>query len=168
MDYRLVLIVFSLSFAIFPIAFFLLSKNEKHIKIVFLILTILYSIIVCIGVFSNIKLGKTISISLFENTTHIKKEFNFNLSNIGKTDFIINILMFIPLGFLLNPLFKKRATVISICVGLIFSIFIETMQLLLPIIRGPELTDIILNTISCFVGVCCYLILKTIKIKFKK
>ena len=167
MDYRLILIIFTCVFAIFPIVFFLVSKNEKHIKVVYFILTILYCLVVCVGVFTNIQLNKLITIEFLDNINNLNKTFNFNLFPNTFQDVIINILMFVPLGFLLMPIFKKHAFVKTLLIGISFTIMIEISQLVLPISRNPQLSDIILNSLSCLIGIACFIILKLVSSKLK-
>ena len=163
MDYRIILAILLLCFAIIPIVNFLLIKNEKVIKIIFLILAIIYSILICIGVFFKVNLAQNITITLFKNVEGVNKSFSFYPFAKTLTDFLINILMFVPLGFLLSPILKKHTLIKTLLIGFIFSTFIELMQLLLPIVRSPQLSDIILNTLSCLIGGLCFSLLKLFK-----
>ena len=167
MDFRIILLILSIIFAIFPILFFSVSKNAKHIKVVSLVLSILYILVICIGVFSNIQLGKDITIIPFDLTVKLNKSFDFNLISKNIQDFIINILMFIPLGFLLTPLFKTHTVLKTLLIGISFSILIEIMQLILPINRSPQLSDIVLNSLSCLIGIACFLLFRFIVAKLK-
>ena len=163
MDYRIILAILLLFFAIIPIVNFLVIKNEKIIKVIFLILAIIYCILICIGVFFKVNLAQKITITLFENVESVNKSFSFYPFAKTLTDFLINILMFVPLGFLLSPIIKKHTLIKTLLIGLIFSTFIELMQLLLPIVRSPQLSDIILNTLSCLIGGLCFSLLKLFK-----
>ena len=168
MDYRLVLVILSLFFAIFPIVFFVSSKSEKAIKIVFLILTFLYSIVVCIGVFTDIELGRTITISTFENVSNIKKSFNFTIFETINTDFLINILMFVPLGFWL-PVGKERFRVFwkTYLVGFLLTVGIESLQLILSL-GLFEVADLFNNTMGTMIGYGLYKIVEYVVLLFKK
>ena len=168
MDYRLVLVILSLFFAIFPIVFFVSSKSEKAIKIVFLILTFLYSIVVGIGVFTDIELGRTITISTFENVSNIKKSFNFTIFETINTDFLINILMFVPLGFWL-PVGKERFRVFwkTYLVGFLLTVGIESLQLILSL-GLFEVADLFNNTMGTMIGYGLYKIVEYFVLLFKK
>lgn len=69
-----------------------------------------------------------------------------------------NIILFVPLGFMLALKFSKLNSVLRVgLVGLLSSAFIELVQLLLPI-RAIDVDDIILNTLGSIIG---FLVLKT-------
>ena len=67
------------------------------------------------------------------------------------TDNVMNIVVFLPIGFLLGMAFAKIKLWMVILVGLCISLSIETMQLLLH--RGfSEVDDVIHNTLGCLIG----------------
>lgn len=67
-------------------------------------------------------------------------------------DVILNIVLFLPLGFLLERVQGGRWTVIAIAlVGLVISLTIETAQLMLPG-RYSAVTDIIANGLGAALG----------------
>ena len=81
----------------------------------------------------------------------INKNINYFIIN-----FLGNIVMFIPLGFLISLLWNtKRKNVVLI--GFSVSLVIELLQLLLP--RGTDIDDIILNTFGAILGVLIYVLL---------
>ena len=65
---------------------------------------------------------------------------------------ILNILMFVPIGFLLPLLFKKcQCFYITYLAGFFLTLFIEILQLITK--RGIfELDDILNNTLGCAIG----------------
>lgn len=70
-------------------------------------------------------------------------------------NFLGNIILFMPIGFLLPLLFKKMEFFLyPILVGLGISLFIETMQL--PQSRSSDVDDLWLNTLGAFLGYLCY------------
>lgn len=85
---------------------------------------------------------------------------NYNLLesfyNQGIMDFVLNIILFIPFGFLVFLLIRnssrKDYIKVLICVasGVSLSFIIETCQLFLP--RDPELSDIFTNTTGALIG----------------
>ncbi|TYS17500.1 VanZ family protein [Rossellomorea vietnamensis] len=71
-----------------------------------------------------------------------------------------NIILFVPLGFMLPLKFNKFNSVLMVgLVGLLSSTFIELIQLWLPI-RAIDVDDILLNTLGSMIG---FLLLKTFK-----
>lgn len=71
-----------------------------------------------------------------------------------------NIILFIPLGFILVLKFKRINNLLSVVlVGVLSSTFIEIIQLLLPN-RAFDIDDIILNALGSMIG---FLILKATK-----
>lgn len=67
----------------------------------------------------------------------------------------MNIIAFVPVGFLAGYAIKKMTLKKVIFVGLCISISIETMQLLFH--RGlSEVDDVIHNTIGCIIGYGIY------------
>lgn len=70
-------------------------------------------------------------------------------------NFLGNIILFIPIGFLLPLLFNKMEFFIfPILAGLCISLFIEIMQL--PQSRSSDVDDLWLNTLGAFLGYLCY------------
>ena len=98
---------------------------------------------------------------------HLNKTFNFDIVANDLQDFIINILMLVPFGFLLKPIFQKYSITKTLIIGIGFSVLIEMLQLVLPINRSPQLSDIILNSLSCLIGIVSFILFKLIIIKLK-
>lgn len=70
-------------------------------------------------------------------------------------DAIVNVLVFIPLGFALCPSFRKMRWWQAPIFGFALSVFIELLQLLFR--RGcSDVDDVIHNTIGCLIGCCLY------------
>ena len=81
------------------------------------------------------------------------------------TNLFGNILAFMPFGFLLPIVFKKmRNFWIVTSLSFLFSLFVETMQLMFHV-GGFDVDDILLNTIGGFFG---YLLFKLLYLLFKK
>jgi len=77
---------------------------------------------------------------------------------------ILNIIMLIPLGFLL-PIVRKRNVITITLFSLLFSLSIELIQLLYIWSAGPtsrifDVTDLINNTIGGIIGYLIYLIFR--------
>ncbi|BBF43414.1 D-alanyl-D-alanine carboxypeptidase [Lachnospiraceae bacterium KM106-2] len=70
-------------------------------------------------------------------------------------NFVGNIIMFIPIGFLLPAISKRYENGIRACmIGFCLSVIIELIQLFLA--RGTDIDDVILNTAGTIVGYGCY------------
>ena len=82
----------------------------------------------------------------------INKHINYFTIN-----FLGNIIMFIPIGFLIKYLWNVEDKKV-ILIGSSISLFIELSQLFLQ--RGTDIDDIILNTIGTFIGIKLYELLK--------
>jgi VanZ family protein len=80
-------------------------------------------------------------------------------TNIG--DILINLLGFVPLGFLLSGYLNRRncsgksVFVVAIVVGAIVSLVIEVLQAFLPT-RDSSMTDVIANTLGTAIGFFVY------------
>ncbi|MEK5216925.1 VanZ family protein [Psychrobacillus sp. FSL H8-0487] len=70
-------------------------------------------------------------------------------------NFLGNIILFMPIGFLLPLLFKRMELfILPVFVGLCISLFIEIMQI--PQSRSSDVDDLWLNTLGTFLGYVCY------------
>ena len=75
-------------------------------------------------------------------------------------DSIKNIILFIPIGFLLSSIFNdKKKYLKSFLFGLLFSSFIEFNQLFIPT-RTPGFSDILTNSVGSLLGCIGYDIIK--------
>lgn len=70
-------------------------------------------------------------------------------------DTVLNCFVFSPFGIALSYLFKKQNILRDISVCLVFSFFIETLQLL-TLIGNPATEDLITNTAGYFIGIGIY------------
>jgi glycopeptide antibiotics resistance protein len=83
-----------------------------------------------------------------------------------------NVVVFMPFGFFVHSLNKKKCTGIfgflSItAVGFLFSLAVETVQLVTKV-GCFDVDDLLLNTIGVALGVICYYICRWIMAKRKK
>jgi len=70
-------------------------------------------------------------------------------------NFLGNIILFLPIGFLLPLLFRRMELfILPVFAGLCISLFIEIMQI--PQSRSSDVDDLWLNTLGAFVGYVCY------------
>mgnify|MGYP002522516257 FL=1 len=69
---------------------------------------------------------------------------------------LLNILMFIPIGFLSGVAMRNVKALKIVGMGFVLSVLIEVIQLLFR--RGVcNIDDVIHNTLGCAVGILCYL-----------
>ncbi len=79
-------------------------------------------------------------------------------------NFVGNIVMFIPIGFLLPLLWKKfERAWRTVGIGFLLSLIIEILQL--PQMRSSDVDDLWLNTLGACIG---YVLYKFLPINFKK
>jgi glycopeptide antibiotics resistance protein len=101
------------------------------------------------------------STAIFRHT-HSERQFNFTpfwsyASCDSYEEIYMNVLVFIPLGFLLGWTFGKSSVVKTILAGLVISAIVEALQFFIK--RGfSEIDDIIHNTLGCFIGYCLFLL----------
>ncbi|MDD6258183.1 MAG: VanZ family protein, partial [Erysipelotrichaceae bacterium] len=80
-----------------------------------------------------------------------------------KEETVLNILLFIPFGFL-HKLALHKPWWNTLVTGCLFSIMIEFIQPLISLTRVCDITDIITNTCGCSIGI----LLATLYIQKKK
>ena len=75
---------------------------------------------------------------------------------------ILNVLLFVPIGFLLGAIIKERRWMLVIEMGCLLSLMIEILQLLTR--RGVcNIDDVIHNTIGCAIGYGIFRLCNTIQ-----
>jgi VanZ family protein len=87
--------------------------------------------------------------------------YNYSFTNLNRfndlfdwqlKDSILNIILFIPIGFLLFPILPKRKKYIYVTLfGILFSSFIEFNQIFIPT-RSPSFNDIVTNSAGALIG----------------
>lgn len=75
-------------------------------------------------------------------------------------DFVLNILLYIPLGLALPFIWKRAGFVKTVLVGLGCTLLVEFMQAF--IFRDPNIDDVICNTLGAACGYLLYLIMKKV------
>ena len=79
----------------------------------------------------------------------------FSDKSIDVVAYLLNVVLFLPLGFLLPLLWPKQAKLWKILLtGVAFSLLIELSQLLN--IRNSDIDDLLLNTLGAVVGFALY------------
>jgi len=156
---------------LFAIALYLFWKKKKYLlSTIDLVKSFICFSLLGSYVFVALDIVGSLSLQEFKFYYLIKKktfDFSFQVfpfcDGLGINDFL-NILFFVPLGFLL-PLFwqKYRKAFATVLLGFCFSSFLEFSQLFNPH-RQFEFNDIITNTIGSACGWgCFYLVNKLLK-----
>ena len=103
-----------------------------------------------------------LNLTILSGEPHIAYRFNFQpfwyLESSSKTVLyyaILNYIFFVPLGFLLEALQKRRMVWMTVLVCFSFSVFIETTQLFLKL-GLAEFDDIFENTVGALAGALLY------------
>ena len=141
------------------------TKNLNLGKIALWSIFLIYMIIVLGATIGNRPSGyESINLHLFSSYRHAYN--NFSLAEWRYI--ILNILMFVPIGFMLPLLFKKcECYYITYLTGFSISIFIEILQIISK--RGIfEIDDIINNTLGCVIGYGIVMILMALFKRSKK
>ena len=105
-------------------------------------------------------LGETILFRKAKETVifYLQPFWSYADWNIYGPQIIANVVMFIPLGFLLGKLIGWK----GLLVAAVFSVIIELIQLITKI-GMFEFDDIIHNTIGALIGVLCWKIIQRLK-----
>jgi len=142
-------------------------KNSKVKKILDITYSVLFFIMLFVGVFGKIDINKTFTTIFFDFTNEMfSKQFNFKFWIVNFQDFIINISMLFPLGYIFTSFIKsKKVVLISFVLGLLTGMIIEISQFLLPIYRSPQLSDIILNGVSALIGAIYFYLIRKLALK---
>jgi glycopeptide antibiotics resistance protein len=77
-----------------------------------------------------------------------------------------NIILFVPLGFILPFVCKTSSITRYVFIGATISIFIEALQLLQQT-RFTEFDDVMLNSLGTYIGSAVSLTMIKVKVKFK-
>lgn len=162
MSSTLVVFLLVIFFAITPVCLLISISNVKYLKIAYTFLLIYYTVVICVGVFSKIRISDEITLH-FYTITKSNRFFNFRLYTPSVRDFLFNVVMFVPFGFFLSLFFKNQSMLKTTIIGMLASVFIELSQFFLPGIRCAELSDIILNTLGCAIGAFAFLVFNLIR-----
>ncbi|QIB27977.1 VanZ family protein [Caloranaerobacter azorensis] len=151
-------LILIIPFIIYIIYDIMYIKNRKYIKYFFLTIFFIYFInllnytIFPIHINSSIATITQEEFTIFESLKNNTNLIPFN--KLDKIDFILNIIMTIPLGVLLPCLVKKLNTKKILIIGLITGLGIEACQALLTFVQGFTFRNININdAIANFIGV---------------
>lgn len=139
-------------------------RKKQNYKKEYFLLTLIFILYVSV-VFTITGAGTVydmISRGLVLNSNQLNLDlFSHHIDWVG---YIENVIMFMPLGFLLPFFVRKKHILIEIPVvifyGLSFSLLIELSQLLN--IRATDVDDLLMNTSGAVIGYLIYLILNLV------
>ena len=142
------LILFGQTLIFYGSSYLLLNPSHRIPTFVLRLLWVIYFIVMILLLFFRVYHDNNINLNLLEL-------FNFETTNLSQT--ILNLILFIPIGYWLKHL--KISSVLLISLLLITSI--ELLQFVSH--RGIfDVVDILINTIGIMIG---YIIFKTVHIK---
>jgi glycopeptide antibiotics resistance protein len=143
-----------------------LLKRKKFLIITYLIIFLLA---LFLGVFTNVKISSdSVSFSLLI-TNHWFNTNNFTIAYFSTFAILVNLFLLFPFGYIYPSLSKKKVKFYQVLLaGFILAFSIEFLQFVLPIVRYPEVLDVINNTISVILGYLYYLLIKKIKNRGEK
>lgn len=108
-----------------------------------IVLLIYFTIVLYLAVLGREPSYKLIRLDLFQGYYHLTDN-NFK-------DILVNIFVFVPIGFLVTMLSKNHRIVIALIIGLLLSLIIESSQLIWQ--RGTfDIDDLFNNTIGTIIG----------------
>lgn len=153
------------------------SKRKRFVRALARLSFVLYMILIVYFMFLSEELGRGMKGEKFRYNLELGaeiKRFWYNRASLGWKVTLINIvgnvITFMPFGFILPMLTRKKIYKNIITVTLItscFSFVIEAIQLEYRI-GAFDVDDILLNTIGGFMGCFIYHICNTIRVLHKK
>ncbi|MBK5486547.1 VanZ family protein [Bacillus sp. TH17] len=140
---------------VFQIGFYCKAKRNISIGHFLWVYVFLFYLSLVYGV---TQIATVWDISRYETWIRVN-QINLTLfDTAGSTTYLLNILLFMPLGFLLPtiwPQFRKMTN--TVCAGFFFSLAIELNQLLNN--RITDIDDLFTNTLGAIVGYVIYRVL---------
>lgn len=152
-----------------------IKKISPYLFVVYIVLLILILVFkisqpeMFEGIIHRLKTGEQVTFAEPNNIVPFKVigEYLSNAQTLNDwfaKNLIGNIVVFIPIGFLV-PLFLKRNRIWHVAiVGIVVSVFIEILQSLLAVGRA-DIDDIILNTIGLLIGFGIYKLIYSVTLK---
>lgn len=162
--------IFLLGIIVIGISLIIIFKKNRNVpKIKIFVISFLMYYYLCI-LFTNIVGIPTLS-EFFRLSYFGERIFNPNLNLIPFNDgislsFVLNIFLFIPLGFF-SPMISKKYESIknTVLLGFGLSLFIEIVQLF-TLFRATDVDDLITNVFGTLIGYLCFRVI--VKLKFVK
>ncbi|MCR6794767.1 VanZ like family protein [Bacillus paranthracis] len=149
---------FTIMFCVlFQIGFYFKAKNNISIRHFLWVYVFLFYLSL---VYKVTQIATVWDISRYETWIRVN-QINLTLfDTAGSTTYLLNIVLFMPFGFLLPtiwPQFRKMKN--TVCAGFFFSLAIELNQLLNN--RITDVDDLFTNTLGAIIGYVLYKVLYT-------
>lgn len=131
-------------------------KQKKIRNICIFSYVIIFLLVLLAGVWGKLDIGKTwITVNFDFTHAWCAKTVKWSFLHLTIFDVIINLLMLIPIGTMFTLCHKQKLCKILITgflIGFSIGVFIELTQLVLPVYRSVQLSDVIFNAISVLLG----------------
>lgn len=142
---------------IVPFLIIMFVKNKKASNVLMFILFVTFLVVLFLGIYCKVSfLDNKVFINFDFSGDWFNKEINWSLTNITKFDFVINIIMLLPVGMVCRFLTNSKSIwiriIILISVSIVSGFLTEFGQFVLPIPRGVQLSDSLLNAGSVIIG----------------
>ena len=138
---------------------FTLKSKPKSLKFISIVMFVFYLCALFLGTLTWFNMnGQTVILTLNLSTGEWFSSY-FIWYGLGKLNILINLAMFLPVGFFVFTLTNKHPFLKTILLSLSLSLLIEFLQFALPIYRNTEVLDIVLNTLSGLISATYCLIL---------
>lgn len=146
------IIIFLLYFVL-PLVCALCVKSDILLKRISKILLFCFIIMLIMGVCFDVNISDKVIIKPNFSGEWFKQKIYIWPASIF--DFLINIVMLMPIGIYISFNAKKNRLLKSLLWGLVIGFTIEITQLIFPLVRGAQLSDALLNAVSLVLG-CLY------------
>lgn len=156
----LALIITAVTYFAIPTILVLCIHNDRKLLVTTCVFTVSFFLLLFICTLSTVSINNDfVTIEFVTNGKWCAKPINFGMSP-TKTDLLINIFMLFPIGAFVvmvnHHKQKKFAVLKAILVGLLVGFCIELLQFVLPVNRSVQLSDMLLNSVSVFIGACYF------------
>nr|WP_088326364.1 VanZ family protein [Bacillus cereus] len=143
---------------VFQIGFYFKAKNNISIRHFLWVYVFLFYLSL---VYKVTQIATVWDISRYETWIRVN-QINLNLfDTVGSTTYLLNIVLFMPFGFLLPTIWSQfRKMKNTVCAGFFFSLAIELNQLLNN--RITDIDDLFTNTLGTIIGYVLYRAFKMI------
>ncbi len=138
--------------AIFVLSLVIIRHNSRQARIVNTSLVIIYTLMLMIGVLFSVKISNTtarLTLDLSGKFCDIDK---ISLYDLTPTNIVINLMILLPYAPHIRKVSHKNYLLNCLMFGVFIGLSIELIQFILPVPRTVELTDILYNAISLFLG----------------
>ena len=168
-----ILIAGILCYFVLPPLIYFFVKPSVTKKIFLTAFFVLYICILIIGVLGKIDItAETTKITFDFSGEWAAKPINWNFDHLTLFDVLINLFMLIPIGtyicLMKNDNLFAKTIFMSLFIGFLIGVCIETAQFILPIQRSVQLSDAIFNAASVMIGGIFGFIIFKIKSKLNK